>query len=93
MPSDADKIMFEVYRESGFNQRYRVVYFTELEEAERDDEIAAAISGTHFLNGFIKAVDRERARELLLAFITRLNQGGAGTSVELAGLLAPFLTR
>jgi hypothetical protein len=93
MQSEADKIMFEVYRESGFNQRYRVVYFTELEEGERDEEIDAAMSGTHFLNGFIRSADREAARAVLVAYVARLNQGGTGTSGELASLLAPFLTR
>lgn len=93
MPGEADKIMFEVYEQAGFNRRYRVVYFTELEEAERDLAIDAAMSGVHFFDGFIKAADEVAAKTVILDFVARLNQGGVGTSEELAGLLAPFLTR
>jgi hypothetical protein len=93
MPSDADKIMFEVYREASYNQVYRVVYFTELEEGERDEKIDAAMSGTHFLNGFIRSADREAARAVLGSFVARLNRGDAGTSAELASQLAPYLAR
>jgi hypothetical protein len=93
VPGDADKIMFEVYREAGFNRGYHVVYFTELEEGERDEAIDAAMSGVHFFNGFIKAADGTAAKTVILDFVARLNQGVAGTTEELARLLAPFLAR
>lgn len=93
MRADGDKIMFEVYREVGFNQRYHVIFFTELDEHDRDDAIDSAMAGDHFFNGFIKAADGEAAKTVLLAYVGRLNQGAAGTGEELAALLAPFLTR
>ena len=93
MPGESDKIMFEIFQEAGFNRRYRVVYFTELEEAERDETIDAAMAGVPFFNGFIKATDGATAKSVILDFVACLNQGVAGTREELAGLLAPFLTR
>ena len=93
MPDDTDKIMFEVYREPGFNRRYHVVYFTELGEDERDATIDAAMSGVPFLDGFIKAADGAAARTVIQDFIANLNEGATGTREELARLLAPFLAR
>jgi hypothetical protein len=87
----ADRIMFEVYREPGFNRQYRVVYFTELDEHERDAAINAALAGDHFYDGFLAASGRPAAKQVLAAFLTRLNEGGPGTPGELGALLAPFL--
>lgn len=91
MDPDAGRIMFEVYREPAFDRRYRTVYFTELDEAHRDEAIDAAFAGEHFFDGFIKAADAEAAKRLLESFVGRLNAGADDTAEELAGLLATFL--
>ena len=91
MAADGGKIMFEVYREPAFDRRYRAVYFTELDEAQRDEAIDAAFAGEHFFDGFIKAADGEAAKRLLESFVDRLNAGADCTAEELAGLLATFL--
>lgn len=80
-----------MFREGGFNRRYRVVYFTELDEDERDVEIAAAFEGEHFYDGFIAAADSQAAKEALSGFLARLNDGRGGTSEDLEALLARFL--
>lgn len=93
MPGEADAVMFEVYQQASGNRRYRVVYFTELDEAERDEAIDAAMAGQSFFDGFITAANVAAAKGTIVDFVARLNQGGAGTREELASLLAPFLTR
>lgn len=90
MSVEADKIMFEVYREEGFNTRYRVVYFTELDEENRDAEISAAMEGEHFYDGFLEAAAIEMAKPIIAAFVARLNEGLAGSPQDLDALLRPF---
>ena len=38
----SDKTMFEIYREEGYGRKYRVVYFTELNDHNRETEISKA---------------------------------------------------
>jgi len=83
--------MFEVYREAACDRRYRAVYFTELDESQRDAAIDAALAGEHVFDGFIKAADGEAARRLIESFLGRVNAGADGTADELAAMLAPFL--
>jgi len=49
----SDKVMFEVYREGRYNRTYRVVYFTELGDHNREQEFNGALAGDHFLDGFL----------------------------------------
>ena len=43
LTSDTKKVMFEIYRDADYGNRYRVVYFTELGEHDKEDEISRAI--------------------------------------------------
>ena len=45
---ESDKVMFEIYRETEYTGRYRVVYFTELQDHNKESEINHALSGEHF---------------------------------------------
>lgn len=85
---ESDKIMFEIYREAGYDRRYRVVYFTELSERSRDHEIGRALAGEHVLDGFIPLEHSERAKALIAALLERLNAGEAVSHAELAAALA-----
>ena len=38
-----DKIMFEIYKENIYSDRYRVVYFSELDDHNKDKEIDRAM--------------------------------------------------
>ncbi len=47
-----DRVMYEIYREAGYGQKVRVVYYTLLEEHQRDLEITRAMAGEHIYDGF-----------------------------------------
>ncbi len=85
---ESDKIMFEIYREAGYDRRFRVVYFTELSDRNRDLEIARALAGEHLLDGFISLERSEQAKALILRFLERLNAGEALSGDELSAALA-----
>jgi hypothetical protein len=47
MAFESDKIMFEIYRETEYTGKYRVVYFTELQDHNKESEINHALVGEH----------------------------------------------
>ena len=49
MPFESDKIMFEVYKEATYSGRYRVVYFTELLDHNKESEIDGGRGGRALL--------------------------------------------
>ena len=75
MAFDSDKVMFEIYRETGYNGRYRVVYFTELQDHNKETEINHALAGEHFFDGFIKNYRKDEAKEIIDGLLGRLNSG------------------
>ena len=44
---EADKVMFEIYKETEYTGRYRVVYYTELQDHNKETEINHALAGEH----------------------------------------------
>src|SRR6266487_4452100 len=48
--TDGKKVMFEIFRERE-DGAYRVVYFTELTEHEKDDALSEAMQGSHIYSG------------------------------------------
>ena len=88
----AAKIMFEVYREGGYDRRYRVVYFTELNDHNRDTELNRCIAGTSFYSSFLREDSRKEARIVINKALERLNDGEdlspAQLEAELGTLLA-----
>jgi hypothetical protein len=91
LSADLDKIMFAIYRETGFNRRYRVVYFTELDEKRRDAEIDAMLNGDPFCEGFIGAERGGEAKAAISQYLERLNHGQEATQADVERVLAPFL--
>jgi hypothetical protein len=85
-----DRIMFEIYRETTYSGRYRVVYFTELNDHNRDTEINRALAGEHFYDGFIKSFRKDEAKRVIEETIAQLNEGRAMAPQALADALAPF---
>ena len=71
----ADKIMFEIYREADYARAYRFVFFTELDEHNKEREIGRALAGEHFYDGFVKELRKEPARAKLGELVKRLNDG------------------
>ena len=88
MAMDSDKVMFEIYKESTYTGKYRVVYYTELNENNKEWEINKAMSGEHFYDGFIKNYGKDEAKDIIdalrtgAALITRLRSGSGTESVR-----------
>ena len=62
---ESDKIMFQVYREGSYNRKYRVVYFTELHDHNREIEINRALAGEAFFEGFIRNFKKDQAKQII----------------------------
>jgi hypothetical protein len=89
--ADEKRIMFEIYRESADERRYRVVYFTELGEHERETEIGNAARGDHVFDGFILSRERSQAKEAISQILERLNNGESIETADLERELQPFI--
>jgi hypothetical protein len=91
MPFESDKIMFEIYKEAAYSGEYRVVYFTELQDHNKEMEINRAMAGLHFYDGFIRAYRKDQAKEVISQILARLNRGEEVAKEEVASALAPFV--
>jgi hypothetical protein len=89
--ADTKKVMFEIYRETDFSGRYKVVYFTELGEHDKETEIADAMRGEHIFDGFLLHRDRSQAKQVVDEILERLNRGESVGSSEIEQLLQPYL--
>src|SRR5215470_6373934 len=88
---ESDKIMFQIYREAGYSLRYKVVYFTELHDYNRETEINRALAGEAFYDGFIRNFKKDQAKKIIEGAIERLNEGEPVTSEELEKSLADYI--
>ena len=79
---DGKKVMFEIYRERE-DGAYRVVYFTELTEHEKDDALSEAMHGSHVYSGYLLHRDRDRAKATVARLIDRLNAGETVSEQEI----------
>ena len=86
MAMESDKVMFEIYREAAYTGKYRVVYYTELNENNKEWEINRALSGEHFYDGFIKNYRKDEAKDIIDGILKRMNDGEklVATDVEAA---------
>ena len=75
MAFEFEKTMFEVYRETVYGSNYRVVYFTELQDHNKETEINRAMAGEHFTDGFIRDLKKEQAKALIDELLARMNSG------------------
>jgi hypothetical protein len=91
LTADTKKVMFEIYRETEFSGRYKVVYFTELGEHDKETEIADAMRGEHIFDGFLLHRDRSQAKQVVDEILERLNRGESLGSAEIEQLLQPYL--
>lgn len=72
---ESDKIMFEIYRDKLYNQKFRVVYYTELNENNKHIEINRATAGTSHYDGFIKEFGKDKAKSIIEEIVKELNEG------------------
>jgi hypothetical protein len=89
--TELHKIMFEIYRDSSRDGRYRVVYFTELDEHNKEKEINDAMRGDHVFDGFLRTHKKDEAKLTVKGILDRLNQGEALSETEIAATLKPFM--
>ncbi len=90
MAFEADKIMFEIYKETTYQGQYKVVYFTELQDHNKEHEISRAMAGEHFYDGFIRNYRKEQAKDVISAILERLNSGERLTADDVDRALQPF---
>ncbi len=90
MPFESEKIMFEIYKETTYQGQYKVVYFTELQDHNKEYEISRAMAGEHIYDGFIKNYRKEQAKEVINKLLERLNNGEAVNKEEIERELKPF---
>ncbi len=88
---ESDKVMFEIYRETGYTGQFRVVYFTELQDHNKETEINHAMAGEHLFDGFIKNFGKDEAKELIDGLLRRLNNGERFESAEIERVLGDHL--
>ncbi len=91
MPFESEKIMFEIYKETTYGGKFHVVYFTELQDHNKEQEINRAMAGTHVFDGFIRVYRKEQAKEAISGILDRLNQGEIVTADQIQQALQPFL--
>ena len=88
---NSEKIMFEIYREASYNRRYKVVYFTELNDNNKETEINRALAGDHFFDGFLQEARKEQAKAVIDGALSRLNGGEALHPEDIERELSEYL--
>ncbi len=88
---ESDKIMFEIYREAAYTGKYRVVYYTELNEHNKEWEINRAMSGEHFYDGFLRNYRKEEAKDIIEGLLKRLNDGEALAPADIEAALGEHI--
>jgi hypothetical protein len=88
---ESDKVMFEIYREPEFGRRYRVVYFTELDEHNREIEINEAMRGQHVFDGYLRNYNKQEGKRMVAGILERLNSGETLGANEIERELQPFM--
>lgn len=93
MAFESDKIMFEIYKETTYQGRYKVVYFTELQDHNKEFEISRAMAGEHFFDGFIRSFKKEEAKQAVAQVLERLNSGESLSPAAIEEAMGPFLAK
>lgn len=88
---ESDKVMFEIYRETEYTGKYRVVYFTELQDHNKETEINHALAGEHVFDGFIKNFRKDEAKEIIDSLLSRLNEGEPVAAEEIERALGEHM--
>ena len=84
---DGKKVMFEIFREQ-HHGNYRVVYYTELCEHEKEDALNEAMNGVTVFSGYLLYRERDRARVMVDEVLARLNAGETLSETEIESRLS-----
>lgn len=90
MAFESDKIMFEIYQDTLYNKKFRVVYYTELNENNKHAEITRATSGNSYFDGFIKEYRKEDAKQIVEQIVFDLNEGKMVSKDEIKSRLKEY---
>ena len=93
MAFESDKTMFEIYRETTYTGRYRVVYFTELQDHNKEAEINHAMAGEHIFDGFLRNFRKDEGKQIVDALLRRMNDGEKLGEIEIVHALGDHLAR
>ncbi len=85
--------MFEIYRDSALTGQYKVVYFTELGEHDKDTEIADAMRGEHIFDGFLLHRERQEGKQVVDKILEQLNQGESMDAATIEEKLKSYLAK
>ena len=91
MAMESDKVMFEIYKEATYTGKFRVVYYTELNENNKEWEINKAMAGEHFYDGFIKNFGKDEAKDIIDGLLKRMNDGESLSSGDIERELGTYL--
>jgi hypothetical protein len=87
---ESQKVMFEIYREAPAG-RHRVVYFTELDEHNKEKEINDAMRGEHIFDGFLRDYTKEEGKKVVTQLLERMDQGEKLSPAAITSALKTFL--
>jgi len=73
MAFESEKTMFEIYREKEFNKKFKVVYYTELTEHNKETEINHALNGETIFDGFLKDLKKEYGKAVIKELLKDMN--------------------
>lgn len=93
LTTDTKKVMFEIYRDTAVSGQYKVVYFTELGEHDKDTEIADAMRGEHVFDGFLLHRERQEGKQVVDQILQNLNQGEVPDPAGIEAKLKPYLAQ
>jgi hypothetical protein len=93
MAFEFEKTMFEIYRDIRYDSRYRVVYFTELQDHNKETEINRAMAGEHFVDGFIGDLRKQEAKDIIESLLGRMNEGESIAPDQFLAALGQHLAR
>ena len=91
MAFESEKIMFEIYQDGQYNKKFRVVYYTELNEHNKHTEINRALAGNHYYDGFIKDYKKDEAKQIIESIINELNEGKQINPDEIKNKLKDYI--
>lgn len=91
MARDDAKILFAVYREAGKNGPYRVIYFTELEEKERDAAIEEFVTGETVYQAYLREEAAPGAKPKIEERLERWNAGDKPDIAAFEAAMRPYL--
>jgi hypothetical protein len=74
MAFESEKTMFEIYREKEFNRKFKVVYYTELTEHNKETEINRALNGETIFDGYLKDLQKEEGKKIIRDMIIEMNK-------------------